>query len=221
MVDRGHRVALVALRLSDGGIDRLKWLYRGLEAKGGSEAVRILSPAYREVVIVKGRAVTSTALVERLAALAADDEVAAVDLILVVHGLRGRLHFGDDDVRPAAEIAARLREVGAGPKLRLLYSSACFGATHADAMLGAGFTTVIGAEQKNTTGYSEFRRLLTEWVGGSTAGQALARSDRPAPRWFWDMTARVLGRMRHVNSRKRLAGDLALTINAAPGPSPH
>lgn len=215
-VDRDRRAAIVALRLSEGGVPQFKWLYRQLEQRGASEAARILTPAYRDVVVMNDDRLTSATLVARLAGLAADAEVDAVDLVLVVHGLRGRLQFSADDVRPAPELAARLAESGAGPKLRLLYSSACFGATHADALLGAGFSAVIGAEQKNTTGYSEFRRLLAEWTGGATAADAVARSDRPVPRLFWDVVARVLGRMRHVNSRKRLAGDPTVTIATAP-----
>lgn len=215
-VDQGDRVAVVALRLSDGGMKELKWLYRGLEVKGADAARRILEPAYRDVVVVQGQGLTSASLVDQVARLAADDAVRAIDVVLVVHGLRGRLHFGEDDVRPAAEVAARLRESGAGPKLRLLYSSACFGATHAEPMVGAGFSTVIGAEQKNTTGYSEFRSLLAAWTDGATAAAALRRSDRPVPRWCWDMAARVFGRMRHVNSHKRLAGDPMLVISGGP-----
>jgi hypothetical protein len=215
-VERDRRAVLVALRLSDGGVERLKWLYRGLEAGGAREAERILGSGYGAVEVMSGGAVTAPRLVERIGQLGARPDVDAVDVVLVVHGLRGRLQFGRGEVRDAGDLAADLRATGASPKLRLLYSSACYGATHADAFVEAGFRTVIGALEQNTTGLSEFRRFLRAWVGGTSASVALGAADRPVPRWFWDTTARIAGRLRHVNSRKRLRGDGALVISASP-----
>jgi len=203
-IDRDRRAALVALRLSDGGIEKLKWLYRGLELGGAREAKQILAPGYREVALLSGPALTGDGLVAAIKRLTASEDIDAVDVILVAHGLNGRLQFSQGDVCSVA------------PKLRLLYSSACFGATHAQQFLGAGFSTVIGALEKNTTGLSEFRRLLRAWVGGATAGAALDLADRPAQRWFWDTAAKVAGRLKRVNSRKQLGGDPGITIATAP-----
>jgi hypothetical protein len=44
-VDRDRRAALIALRISDGGIEKLTWLHRGLEVGGAREAKQILAPA--------------------------------------------------------------------------------------------------------------------------------------------------------------------------------
>ncbi|MGD9703299.1 MAG: hypothetical protein AB7Q42_16985 [Acidimicrobiia bacterium] len=215
-IDRDRRAALIALRLSDGGIEKLKWLYRGLELGGAREAKQILAPGYGQVVLLSGAALTGDAFVREIDRLASDEDVDVVDVILVVHGLNGRLQFSTTDVRTAADLAAQLRAAGASPKLRLLYSSACFGATHAQPFLDAGFSTVIGALEKNTTGLSEFRRLLRAWVGGATATAALDAADRPVQRWFWDTTAKLAGRLKHVNSRKQLAGDGELVITTPP-----
>jgi len=213
-VGRDRRAVVVALRLSDGGVAKLKWLYRGLETGGAHEARQILAPGYRVVEVLGGADVTAASLVGSISRLAADDEVDVVDVVLVIHGLSGRMQFSRDEVRTAASVGDDLKASGASPKLRLLYSSACYGATHAAPLLGAGFTTVIGAEQKNTTGLSEFRRLLHAWVAGTPAGEAMAGADKPVPRWFWDTVARVAGRMRKVNSHKQLAGDPAITITS-------
>ena len=215
-VDRERRAALIALRLSDGGIEKLKWLYRGLEAGGAREAKQILAPGYGEVMLLSGPALTSRGLVDAITRLTTSEDIDAVDVILVAHGLNGRLQFSRGDVCTAADLATQLRAVGAAPKLRLLYSSACFGATHAEQFLGAGFSTVIGAVEKNTTGLSEFRRLLRAWVRGESAGAALGIADRPAQRWFWDTAAKVAGRLKRVNSRKQLDGDPGVTIATPP-----
>lgn len=215
-VDRDRRAALIALRLSDGGIEKLKWLYRGLEAGGAREAKQILAPGYREVVLLTGPALTGDGLVDALRRLTASEDIDAVDVILVAHGLTGRLQFSRDHVCAVADLARQIRVAGAAPKLRLLYSSACFGATHAEQFLGAGFSTVIGALEKNTTGLSEFRRLLRAWVGGASAGAALDIADRPVQRWFWDTAAKVAGRLKRVNSRKQLDGDPDVTIATPP-----
>ena len=214
-VERDRRAVVVALRLSAGGAANLKWLYRGLEAGGAREARQILAPGYRVVEVVDGSDVTAASLVGSIARLAADDTIDVVDVVLVVHGLSGRLEFSRDEVRTAASIADDLTASGAAPKLRLMYSSACYGATHAGPLLGAGFTTVIGAKKKNTTGLSEFRALLRAWVAGTSAGAALAGADKPVPRWFWDTVARVAGRMSKVDSHKELAGDPGITISSA------
>ena len=215
-VDRDRRAVLIALRLSDGGIEKLKWLYRGLEVGGAREAKQILAPGYREVALLSGPALTGDGLVDAIKRLTASEDIDAVDVILVAHGLNGRLQFSRGDVCSVADLATQLRVAGAAPKLRLLYSSACFGATHAQPFLGAGFSTVIGALEKNTTGLSEFRRLLRAWVGGLDARAALEVADRPVPRWFWDATARIAGRLKRVNSHKQLAGDPEVTISTPP-----
>jgi hypothetical protein len=113
------------------------------------------------------------------------------------------------------ELGRRLAAGGASPKLRLLYSTACYGQSHAAPLVAAGFSAVVGSKGKNTNGLSEFRKLLTQWTEGKTITEAVHRADRPIPRMFWDVIARLNG-FRQVDSEKVITGDGALTISTDP-----
>ena len=178
-VDRDRRAALIALRLSDGGIEKLKWLYRGLEAGGAREAKQILAPGYREVVLLSGPALTGNGLVDAITRLTTSEDIDAVDVILVAHGLNGRLQFSQGDVCTAADLATQLRAAGAAPKLRLLYSSACFGATHAEQFLGAGF---LDGDRRAREEHDRSQRVppTAPSLGGGRERRGRARCRRPS-----------------------------------------
>jgi hypothetical protein len=216
-VDRERRAALVASRLNGSGPHDVAWLYRGLETNGTHEAHQILGPAYGQVVLLSGYNLTTLSLVAALDQLASSRAVVAIDVLLLVHGHDQQLVFSDSEIRSAASVAGRIMETDAVPKLRLLYTTASYGASLAPPLLEAGFSTVIGASRKNTTGIGEFRSLLGQWTAGASASRALARADRAGARRVRDTMARILGRVDDVDSRKVLVGDPDLTIGSPPG----
>jgi hypothetical protein len=214
-VSTDQRAVVVAIRLRDAGRKQLKWLYRGLEEGAELDLHQQLDRHYDEVEVVSGDECTPEALVQRVLAAAARDDLTTLDVITVVHGAPGELDFAKDLSIKASDLAHRLASAGAGPKLRLLYSTACYGQSHAAPLVAAGFSTVIGSKGKNTNGLSEFRKLLTQWTEGKTVQEAVHRADRPIPRMFWDLVARLNG-FRQVDSQKVVTGDPMITISSDP-----
>jgi hypothetical protein len=214
-VSTDQRAVVVAIRLSDAGRKQLKWLYRGLEHGAELDLHQQLDKHYDAVEVVSGDACTPDALVERIVTAAQRAELTTLDVITVVHGGPGELEFSGDLSIKASDLGRRLAADGAGPKLRLLYSTACYGESHAAPLVAAGFSAVIGSKGKNTNGLSEFRKLLTEWTEGKSVEEAVHRADRPLPRMFWDFVARLNG-FRQVDSQKVVTGDPTITISADP-----
>ena len=214
-VSTDQRAVVVAIRLSDAGRKQLKWLYRGLEDGAQLDLHQQLDKHYDAVEVVSGDACTPDALVERIVATTERPELTTLDVITVVHGGPGELEFSSDLSIKATDLAQRLAAAGAGPKLRLLYSTACYGESHAAPLVAAGFSAVIGSKGKNTNGLSEFRALLTQWSEGKTVGEAVHHADRPIPRMFWDVIARLNG-FRQVDSEKVITGDKTITISSDP-----
>jgi hypothetical protein len=211
-----QRACLVAARLSGAGRRQLRWLYRGLETIAGPQASAALRGAYATLAVQPVASVSVDGLVGALGELCARDDLAAVDLVLVVHGTPTELVFGPGDRVSAAALGSRLAALPGASKLRLAYSLACYGSAHADALRAAGFDAVVGARRQNTSGATEYSTLLRAWAAGATVSDAVRRADRTVPRVFWDMTARVVGRMRDVSSTKRVMGAGALTIDQLP-----
>jgi hypothetical protein len=210
-----NRAALVAIRLHDAGPKNLKWLYRGLEVAANAKVKQILDPAYQNSVqLLSGDNVTSANFLDALDALGNNASCTAIDVVLVTHGGPGNIVFasGVDEISSAA-LGAALATSAAQPKLRLMYTTACYGATDAADLLAAGFNSVVGAKLKNANSLSEFQPLLQNWAGGKTIADAVAAGDRPASRMFWDMFARI-GGFHEVDSEKVVAGDPLLTVSS-------
>ena len=158
---------------------------------------------------------TQKGIVKALAAAAKKAQV--IDLVLMVHGEPDNLILAGEttetiDVSAAALAHDLLATPALKGKLRLCYSTACFGYSHAQALLGAGFTTVIGAKGVNANSATEMPTLLKHWTGGETIADALRRADDPVLRMISDAVARR--NFSDVNSQKELLGSESLTIDS-------
>ncbi|MDQ1424177.1 MAG: hypothetical protein QOD72_1675 [Acidimicrobiaceae bacterium] len=213
--DRRSLVIVSATSLT--GRADLARLYRLLDAAGPTIAELELSKQYGIVRSVVGHDATRGAVVEALKTAAIGDCV-AVDLILMVHGEPDTLVLaahdgpGIDEV-PAVDLASDVIDVPElTGKLRLCYSTACFGQSHAPAFLAAGFTAVIGAKAINANSATELPLLLRRWSAGDPIGIALRRADNPEVRAATDFVAGHFG-FTGVDSEKVLFGDRGTTID--------
>jgi hypothetical protein len=179
-----------------------------------------LAKRYDVVETLVGPQATRAAIVETVRSVATAD-CQALDLILMVHGepdtlvLAGHDGQGTDEVL-AVDLASDL--VGLpelSGKLRLCYSTACFGQSHASAFLAAGFTAVIGAKAINANSATELPLLLSGWGRGDAIGSALRRADNPEVRAATDFVAHHFG-FKSVDSEKVLLGDPGTTIDTVP-----
>ena len=169
--------------------------------------------------------------VSTLRALAADQNVKAIDVIMSLHGSPGKLHFIEGGVRvndlksnlltdrnPAEHaLVATLKR-----KLRLVYNLSCFGATHNSAFVEMGFDTSIGSKGVNANAEVEFPSVLGAWQFGIAIDLALAPTNNPASIAVSDQPLRTLGMMtgremlQKVDSLKLILGNRHLTIHSDP-----
>ena len=217
-MDASARRLVVASATTLTGRKNLAWLYQFIDVAGAVVADQLLKDKYAKVTYLRGAEVTSDGIVGALRTAAAAPGIAAVDLVLMVHGLKTAQVVlaapggGKVDVA-AADLAAAIAAAVPAGRLRLCYSTACYGATHNDAWLAAGFRAAIGARQTNANSATELPTLLSMWRDGHTVKDALARGEDPLTRIPADQLARFVGKFKDANSDKVLVGDPSLTID--------
>ena len=134
-----------------------------------------LVPNYRMVHVVKGKDATLAALTAKLNAAASSQAVKAVDLIFVTHGLNEQVEFADvtrsiDDVKQAIVAALSASDRA---KLRVVFSTACFGATHRDGWIASGFRVASGSKGVYADSGTSFPAFLTAWSTGQSFSAAV------------------------------------------------
>ncbi len=218
-MDTSARRLVVASATTLSGRKNLKWLYQFIDVAGIVVVDQLLKDKYAAVTYLNGAGVTRDALVGALRDAAGAPGTQAVDLVLMVHGLKSAQIVlaaaggGTEDVL-ATDIAADIAAAVPAGTLRLCYSTACYGALHNDAWLAAGFRASIGARQTNANSATELPTLLSLWGNKQTIKDALARGEDPMTRIPADQLAKFIGKFKDANSDKLLVGDPGLTIDS-------
>jgi hypothetical protein len=217
LVQDAERALVIVSATRLAGRENLHLLYKVIDAAGTQLARAIGEDRYDHVVTISGPEVTPDRLVAELTQGRAG--VNAVDLVLMVHGEPGEVILADADGKKqhvaVAALAAQIQAVPAPrPQLRLCYSTACFGASHNESWLEAGFRAAIGAVATNSSSGTEMPTLLHLWVTGHTVKDALQHADNDVVRKAADFTAHHVLGFKDADSRKVLAGDAALTIDS-------
>lgn len=220
VVSRGQRALVVVNNTVAGGRPDLRQLYQFIEAAGDGVARALCGPAYAELRALNGSDATLAALVATLRTLAARQDLCAVDVILNLHGAENTLYFHGAPGAPGVAVDQVRQQLRAAPgvsgKLRLLYNTSCYGATHAAAMLQAGFDAVIGGRQVVANSATEYPAFLVAWVAGVPVGPAIEAANAPPLREPMDRFASEQLHFAHVDSRKLISGRTALTIDSRP-----
>jgi hypothetical protein len=219
MITREQRALIVVSQLTNGIPAGQQWLYRFIEAAGRSVAEITLKDDYApdQYRALLDETATSDNLLATLAELGARPEIQAIDLLVLLHGWKDNLEFQDGSWYTPS-MASTLGGLGLASKLRLVYSTACYGASHNDDFLQAGFKAAIGALGVNSNSAFELPMLLNLWALGKTVKEALKLGDKPATRKLADEAAKAYGRLGNlswvndVNSQKLLSGNALLTI---------
>jgi hypothetical protein len=187
-------------------------LYEWLDANAIKVAKGLLEPRYRLVETLTDADVTSANFVSRLTSLAADPQTRAVDVILVVHALPDVLVFDDGRI-PIEKIRDHIKDASLKHRLRLLYSTACFGASHAPHFVEAGFRVASGAIRSNTNGPYDYPTQLYHWGKGETYRLAVSRGSNWIFMAIHDEIAEVLG-FDDVDSTKEISGRVLTRITS-------
>lgn len=217
LVERSQRALVVVNNTVAGGRADLLPLYRFIEAAGDAVAHALCGPVYAQVRSLNAGDATLVALVNTLTTLAAQPGICAIDLILNMHGAPGKLYFSG---APEVAVDAVRQQLQAAPgvsaKLRLLYNTSCYGASHAAAMRQAGFDTVIGGQAVVANSATEYPAFLATWAAGSPVGPAMELANAPPLREPMDRYASERLHFPSVDSRKQVSGRADLTIHHRP-----
>jgi hypothetical protein len=218
-VEPSERALVLISSLTPAGKAKLRTLYRGLGTVSVELADLMLRPHYGRMRALTDRAATRPAFVRSITQVAAQSQIDAVDAIVVLHGSPGRLIFDDGngkgdsvDVRDLIPDLASARA-----KLRVLYSTACYGLSHAQAFVDAGFDAACGAIGSCANGPVEYPQVLSMWSHGHTFKDAVNKGDDPSTRKIFDAAAWLAG-FHDANSDKEIKGDLTTTIDSVPTP---
>ena len=211
-VAKMNRALLVVTNLSKLGRSDLQWLYQFLDGAGIDLAERLLGPQYGVVEKLAGSQATKQGFLTAVKALGSKQAVKAIDVIVNLHGANQQLFFEDGGVSMAS-LKPDLLALNLGNKLRLLYSTACYGRSHADDFVASGFTAASGAVGVNANSATEYPTVLTMWAAGAKFRDALAVGENVLTRGPADALAKLMG-FPDADSDKVIHGNGAITIDA-------
>lgn len=216
-IKREERVLLIINCLAEHGDKRFKQLYEFIETAGVDLAMRYLKGHYRQISVLKEKEVTLSAFLSSLQELSADERNLAVDVFFQLHGLKRRVRFYDYWVS-IFTLGREIRRVVARDCLRLLYNTSCYGDSHSDAFLKAGFRVSIGSMGINTNGATEYPLFCRLWPVSAyrrrrplTVIKIMRRADRVLLRSIQDRIAGLY--FKDADSKKIIRGDKNMHIN--------
>jgi hypothetical protein len=210
ILGRQDRVLLVTTNLVTQGDPKYKWLYRFLEGSSVVLAKQMLGRAYHKMYLLGGKHATGKAFAESIPYLASDPKTSAIDVMVHLHGSPGMLWF-DDDGYFTASLAQKLKDGHLGGKARLFYSTACYGATHAQDFVDAGFEVASGSIGVNADSAYSYPVTMLKWRLGSPYANVVYAANSRISIWVSDHIARLMG-FGDVNSFKVIKGDLSASI---------
>jgi hypothetical protein len=146
--------------------------------------------------------------------LGANQAIRAIDVIVNLHGAKNQLFFEDGGVSTAS-LKNDFLALNLGHKLRLLYSTACYGRSHADDFVGSGFNAASGAVGVNANSATEYPTVLTMWAASAKFRDALAEGENILTRKAADDLAKMMG-FSDANSDKVIYGNGTITIDSDP-----
>jgi len=200
-------------------------LYKFLERSGSTGVKGELGLHYRQFQELYRSDSSSENFRGVLSALLADDSVKAIDVVISFHGSDGNLWFYGGktnmgelarDIRARWTASCRRNGVLDADcvmrrqrKLRIVYSAACYGASHASAWIDAGFAAAAGAVGVHTDSAASFPTFLNSWRSGLSFADAVDRANRADLTHAYDTWAKLNPTWRDANSTRQ--------TKAAPG----
>ena len=228
-ITKNQRVLVVAnfLAKPKDREQQFRWLYEFIETSAPRVVRRRLQNHYREIHELVGEDCRKERFVSLLEDLTKDASVRAVDVFLQLHGAEPSgeppvswMQFFIDDWRAPEDLATEIRQRTKPGRLRLLYTTNCYGDSHTSGLLNAGFLVGVGSIGVNANAGTEFPAFCRIWSTGVSVEEVVRRADRDGRRLVQDAVAKGMG-FSEANSKKIVRGDRAVTIRTAPriGPS--
>jgi len=163
-VSKSQRELLVFSNLTPSD-PQLTTFYNFVEFSAQSLAAVTLGSGYNRIWMVNGAGATRSNLRAWLNYLGSRSNVRAVDMIFVTHGLSDGMKFAEGTYT-ASDVATYLRNTipsSRRAKLRMCFSTACFGASHRQAWRDVGFKAVSGSREVYADSALSYQPFLTGW----------------------------------------------------------
>jgi len=197
-VSKNERVLIVINYLASGDTD---YLYRFIENSARGIIQTTLGDDYDRIIKLYGVNATLAKLIAALQRQGARTSIRRIDLIVMLHGLPGKLEF-KDGLKNSSVVRDQIRDLNIQSKLRLVYNTSCDGDSHSVHFISAGFDSAIGSKQVNANAAVEFTPLLNLWQFNWKLSDCLAPTiPFTAPS---DTLARVFGHANNTSWKDRV-----------------
>lgn len=209
-----QRGLLIVTSLEADGDPRFRELYRFLEASGSSMAELTLGHLYGTVRALSGADATTNGFVDALEELTSIPSIREVDVILNLHGTKTKLVFANKEITAKGLSDKIIEQVNASSRLRMLYSTACYGSVHAPHFINAGFTCASGAKAMNTNSPIEYPVFLGLWAAGKRFKTCINTAENRLGSIPYDTIAGIAFPEEVVDSNKDIYGNGYTTIRS-------
>jgi hypothetical protein len=109
----------------------------------------------------------------------------------------------------------QIKQLNIDSKLRMVYSTACFGITHADNFVKAGFAAASGSKKVNANSPAEYPMFLSLWVAGFKFSDCINMAENRGVSIVTDAALNALFQdLGGVNSDKHIKGVGNITIDS-------
>jgi hypothetical protein len=212
---KSQRVLIVVSYLSASE----KWFdgYNFIEASGMATIDVFLKSKYSTIEKLKDSNATKDKFLSKLSSYAKKSTIKAIDVIMMTHGGREKLYFYKStgtklDIVSTSTLEADIKALNIGSKLRLLYSTACYGSSHNDNFVDAGFDVSVGSKAVNTNSATEFPIVLGMWGGGDKISTCITWGEKGHE--VFDAIAKLSSKWSDSNSDKDIYGRGSTTIDS-------
>lgn len=218
-IQKNQRALIVISQLTRGVDQDQRWLYRFIESSGRDVVESTLKDDYADYVTLYDQSATKANLLNTVRAIGAKPTIKEIDLVVMLHGSRNSLVFHDAACNTSI-LRTDIANLNLTRKLRMVYSTACYGDSHSDDFVNAGFSAAIGAVAVNANAAVELPVFLNLWSWNWRLRDALGAAESPLTRVPADEAARVFGDANNtswkdeVNSDKRIRGNGDIKIES-------
>jgi hypothetical protein len=211
-VRKNDRELLVVVNLVDFGIKKWEWLYHWLDTSAVPTTNILLGAHYKKITFLEKSKASCEEFLKKMSAICAKKHVKALDVILHLHGAKQKLWFADGSIK-TDKLSDQIKALNLRDRLRLLYSVACYGSSHAQDFVDAGFRTASGAIGVNTNSDYNYPAVLSKWTSNGRYKDAVELGNNPLMVASHDAVAKKMG-FRDANSKKVINGMKYLQITS-------
>ena len=212
-ISKNERVLIVMNHIASGDTD---YLYRFIEEAARGTVQATLGDDYAKIVKLYDANATLAKLIAALKNEGAKSSVKRIDLIVMLHGSPGKIIFKGGG-KDSSLVKDEIKALNITTKLRLAYSTCCFGDSHSADFIAAGFDSAIGSKKVNANAAVEFAPLLSLWQFDTKLSDCLSPTIPLTPPS--DAAARAYGQAADtswkddVDSTKLIRGNRNLKIS--------